>query len=180
MKVFSNKGFTLIEIIVVIAIIATLTAISYASYVTINKKLQLKRFANQLSTDINFAKTKSRELGERIVFVIAKSGVGGQNWITGVNPLSYFAFVDKNKNFTFDTGTDDVAITGLSKPNIKIDNNTISNSCITNGKCFLIFPVGPPLIGASELTIDLKSTSTNYFYSVKVRAITGVAHVKKN
>jgi prepilin-type N-terminal cleavage/methylation domain-containing protein len=179
MLLMKRDGFTLIELIVVIVIILTLLAISYGGFKALNSKYMLKNYANQLSSDINFARNKSKELGERIVFVVADTNRGGQSWITGEKPLNYFAFIDKDKDFGYTSSVDEVLLIGENKGGVLIDNNTIPNNCISNGKCFLIFPVSMPLIGPVDFKIILKNSAINTKYNIIIRAYTGISYVKK-
>ncbi len=179
MKLPNEKGFSLIELITIIVIISILSTISFGSYAYMNRKFKLKNYANRLSSDINFSRLKSKELGERVVFVVANAGSGGQSWISGEKSLLYFAYVDNNHNLTYDSGSDDILLLGHDKGGIFIDSNSISGSCISNGKCILFFPVGTPLIGSSDFEVNLKGKLINSKYSVVIRAITGVSHVEK-
>lgn len=77
-----NKGFTLVELIIVIAIIAILVAILVPNYVRYVEKSRWNNDQNQMETlvgEVNTAITETMEKGDE---VLAKSGTDGKITIT--------------------------------------------------------------------------------------------------
>ena len=77
MKLKSSKGFTLIEMLIVIAIIAILTAITIPTFSHYNNNRNLKEAAQEISGDIQLYKQRAVAENTRYRIVFA---VGGNNY----------------------------------------------------------------------------------------------------
>lgn len=102
-----NKGFTLIELVVVISIIVILSSILFLSRTGEEKKLALQRAAYQLSQDL-------RETQEMAMGAGAVSCVGGETHSFGVyfntasSLISYYLFADCDKDQSYIQANDQV------------------------------------------------------------------------
>jgi len=176
----SKKGFSLIELIVVVSIISTLALIGIPQLNKWRARYRVKNFSYSLASDISYARTISKKDGKRVVVAIVNSGLNPQNWTgnNSVDPVIYLIFEDFNNNQKYDSGEKIIAY-GNGK-GISIIDNTISKSCMNGtGKCIIFFPVGPPLIGENQLTVKVGSVSySDIEYKVVLQGITGVAGVE--
>ena len=106
LRILKNKGFTLIEIFVVIVIIVILLAVSFINYRKIEEDFRLNLLANKLAQDI-------REVQEMAMAAdewdneVPKGGFGVYMRIKpepGLDP--YILFADNNENKICDCGQD--------------------------------------------------------------------------
>jgi|GEM_PF-524034 len=118
-----NKGFTLVELIIVIAIIAILVAILVPNYVRYVEKSRWNNDQNQMETlvgEINTAITETME-DSKDVFVSGKSS----GTIT----------VDKNANLAIEQGVFSTDFTGtLTKTDAKLTDGNTNVKLKNNGK----------------------------------------------
>ena len=94
-RVFMNRGFTIIELMVVISIIGVLALIATPSFVEIKRNSELTSATNNLMEAINTARSEAMKRGRNAV-VAPTTGV---DWNAGIT-----IFVDTNLNNTFDAG----------------------------------------------------------------------------
>ena len=176
----SKKGFSLIELIVVISIISILALIGIPQLNKWRARYRVKNFSYSLASNISYARTVSKKDGKRVVVAIVNSGSNPQNWTSNssIDPVIYLIFEDFNNNQKYDSGEKIIAY-GNGK-GISIIDNTIPNSCMGgSSKCVLFFPVGPPLLGVASLIIKVGSASYgNIEYDVNLQGVTGITEVK--
>ncbi len=102
------RGFTAIELMVVIAIVATLTALAAPSFRPIIEKWRIRDAADNFTSALYVARTEAIKRGGRVV--LRKNPLNAQDcpssdtiqdWGCG-----WFLYVDVNNNEIFDAGTD--------------------------------------------------------------------------
>ncbi len=112
-----NRGFTLIELVVVISIIGLMTGLVLANYRSGEKNLALQRSAHKLSQDLRRAQemaTSAREFQEQ-------TPPGGYGiYLNLLQPDRYVLFADLDGGLDYDTG-EDVETLELEE-NIDIDS----------------------------------------------------------
>lgn len=82
-KGFSNqKGFTLVEVLIVIAVVAVLASLALPSYRTIIEKRQVTSGAEQISAFLSSAQFEAVKRGEPIVVRYDRNGAG--EWCFGL------------------------------------------------------------------------------------------------
>jgi len=122
-----QKGFTLIELIVVMAIIVILTTLVLANYRDGQKRYALSQSAQQLASDLR----RIQNMAMNGVGISAASGRRGYGiYINLANNDSYIIYADQNGNNTWQPSDElieainlanNVKITGVSTPNEKAD-----------------------------------------------------------
>lgn len=134
----SRKGFTLIELMVVVGIMGVLLGAAALSYTTYLPRQRLLGTTREIMTDMQFLRAKAVKLNTTCVVVfnpgafLPEGGVG-----------SYFAFIDDDDSWT----QDDVLInaTGASGPDDLVDPGEATVLPITNKT----MPPGVSMISAS-------------------------------
>lgn len=114
----NNKGFTLIELIVVTSIIMLLTALSLANYNTGKQQLALQRTSFKVSQDLRRAQEMSMSAKE-FNGVIPRGGYGlffRKFPLSGYDyPHLYMLFADLDGSGTMDIGSELVEIIDLEE-----------------------------------------------------------------
>jgi prepilin-type N-terminal cleavage/methylation domain-containing protein len=140
----NNKGFTLIELIVVTSIIMILTALSLANYDTGKKQLALQRASFKVSQDLRRAQEMSMSskefngsipLGGYGLF-FRKFPIGGYDY-----PHLYMLFADLDGNSTMDIGSELVEIIDLEK-GVKFSDFYLDD-IVSNETYFTFIPPDP-------------------------------------
>ncbi len=173
-----KKGFTILELILVVIIISVLLSIGTISFSYWESKIRTKNFVFELVSEINYARDLARKEGKRVFIVIVKPGVGNQNWIgnSNIDPVCYFIFEDDNKNGNYDNG--EKVISYNKCRNVEVIQNGLMRDYSQNGKCMVIFPVGLPLVGASDKFIVIAAKSNhNIQYTIRIHSITGIGEI---
>ena len=92
-----SKGFTLIELMVVIAVLAVLLSIATPSFTAFQRNSELTSLANKLVGSINAARGEAMKTG-RSAFVVPANGT---TWSSGWN-----VYVDMNADNAYTEGVD--------------------------------------------------------------------------
>ena len=95
----NSKGFTLIELIVVMAIIAIMTGIVFANYRNSQQQLALQRAASKLAQDVRRAQEMAMA-SEAFEGSIPEGGYGV--YFTIIEPDHYILFADANGDREYD------------------------------------------------------------------------------
>ena len=119
-----NKGFTLVELIIVIAIIAILVAILVPNYVRYVEKSRWNNDQNQMETlvgEVNTAITETMEKGDEVLTTPTSGDAKGTITIT-------------KKNGTNDT----ITLTGFEAAFLKVLNTTDNHPSANQSKEYLV------------------------------------------
>ena len=171
------KGFSLIELLVVIVIVLILSALSFPVFQKWKVKEDIKNLVYKLSIDIGYGRDYARKNGVRVILAITASTPQYWTGIDKVDPVIYFLFADKNRNGQYDN--DDEILSYGKGRGIVVVRNQISKKCFNEtGRCITFYPVGPPSIGAVPKKIEFQSTAfSDIAYGVEIRSILGIAEV---
>lgn len=118
-----NRGFTIIELLVVISIIVILTGVVLVGYRTGERQLALQRAANKLAQDIRRVQEmamSAKEFGG----IVPEGGYGIR--FKQEESGHYIIFVDSNNNQDYDPGVDGIVEDVKLEKGVEISN--ISNS----------------------------------------------------
>lgn len=103
MRMPDNRGFTLIEIMVVIAVIGIVAAVSIPSMIDWRRDRQLRGSVNNLASDIQLAKLRAIREAEFVTI----------SFDTATN--SYAVHIDPNQNGTLDAGEQSLRVVNLPR-----------------------------------------------------------------
>lgn len=108
---YKEKGFTIVEMIVVVAIIVIISAIVLINYPNAKRQLLIQRATSKLSQDIRRAQSMS--VSSKVASVCAGGAfpLGGYGIYLNSSTQSINIFADCNSNQTFDAGESVESIT---------------------------------------------------------------------
>lgn len=98
----AQKGFTLVELLIVIAIIGIISAFALPNFLTQLKKMEAKTVATSLRTSFSHGKQTALIYQKSVTFCVANDNL--QCVIQNGNHL--LLFIDNNQNQRYDVGTD--------------------------------------------------------------------------
>jgi len=132
-KLFSNRGFTMIELITVMGIISIITVISVSNYRQGNYQVLLDMQANQFAQDAR--KTQEWAMAAHQIGGVSLPGYG--LYVAPGN--SYIIYTDNpgNNNGRYDAGIDPVRQT------VTLDKNVEISSCAPNPASIDFIPPDP-------------------------------------
>ena len=127
---FQKRGFTIIELIVVIGIIALLTALILPNYRRGQESFALQRSATKLAQDLRRAQEMAMSAKKFQACTDSEYKYGYGIYLKEIEPDHYLLFADCNGNGDYDSGRDeivedinfekDVKINKLSKTSLRI------------------------------------------------------------
>lgn len=82
----ANKGFTLIELMVVIAVVAVLLTIAAPSYQKLIERNRLKEASQALKSDLQFARMEAIKRSEPVFFELTEGNNGA--WLYGIGTVA--------------------------------------------------------------------------------------------
>src|SRR5215469_2877214 len=97
-----QRGFTLMELLVVMAIVAILLGLGVPSFRYITNAYRMSAEVNGLLGDLQFARAEAIREGQTVTVCASTNGTactGGGNWASG-----WIVFSDPNSNQTVDAG----------------------------------------------------------------------------
>lgn len=130
---FKIKGFSLIELMVVLSIAAVLIGIGVPSFSSLIQKNRTASQTNALIASINYARSEAMKRGQAVVLASAD---GSRDWSGG-----WQVYLDSNNNGSADSG-EELRIfealpgsSGLSATQVKVtvNKNGFLNGVKTNG-----------------------------------------------
>ena len=129
-----NKGFTLVELIIVIAIIAILVAILVPNYVRYVEKSRWNNDQNQMETlvgEVNTAITETMEKGDEVLGTAGTNGtITKKDGTAGTTAGTNGTITITKKDGTNDT----ITLSGFTDAFMKVLNTTDKNLSFADGK----------------------------------------------
>ena len=148
----NNKGFTIVELVVVLAILSIIMAISIPNFSAWLPRNRIKTSARHIYNDMNLA--KSRAVKDNTVAVI----------IFNIPNDTYTIFLDTSKNWALDAGETIISTGGL-EDDVDIYLTTFpSNTYGFNNRGMS----QPPLTGPYEVYL---TNSSGLFMGVRVNMV---------
>lgn len=147
----NDRGFTLVELLVVISIIAVISAIVFANYRQGEKQFSLQRSAYKLTQDIRRAQNMamaSREVGGAV-----PEGYG--IYLNTTNPTQYILFADEG-NGLYGSGDTDVETLGLEA------GISITGLSPASPLTIVFYPPDPTVLISGNTEINSASITLNY------------------
>ena len=111
----SERGFTLIELMVTLALVAILMAVAVPSFTTFQRNAELTSFSNSLLSGINAARGEAMKRGRNAMVV----PTDGASWSNG-----WTVFVDVDRNGAYDAATDITVLRREAAPSYLTVTNT--------------------------------------------------------
>lgn len=164
-----RKGFTVIELLVVIFIIITLNSISFVYYREGEKQLTFQRTVSKILQDIRRVQEMTIA-GKKCPANVSC----GQNTLYGIefskNSSSYFLYIDLNGNGLFDQSSDHLLEEGKLEAGTKIEEIKINDTFQDKISLTFLPPDPITLINGNPVfsTADIKITRGNANWLIKV------------
>jgi len=118
-----NKGFTIIELLIVISLVSTMSVLVFYDYGKNTKIFALERSAQKISQDLRITQQKSMA-GEG-----SSEGLNGYGIIFDVSNNNYSIYLNNNETPYYDTG-DDIIETIEMPSDVKILNTKKDGSLL--------------------------------------------------
>lgn len=112
MKLRRDKGLTLVELMVTVAVLAIFLAVAAPNLTAVLLKMRLEGVANELRTDLQYARSESIRLKKAVSLASAADGSGYSVTDSGGNSL---------KSVAFAAGTRIGITTGSPAPSVSFD-----------------------------------------------------------
>ncbi|HQS19526.1 MULTISPECIES: GspH/FimT family protein [unclassified Acidovorax] len=115
------RGFTLLEVMVVVAIIAVLAAIAAPSFTPLIERWRVRQAVEGLQSTLYFARSEAIKRGGNITIRKEPTGSNGCALASGTNSwdCGWFVFVDTNGNGAQDSG-EELLQRFATPPNIEV------------------------------------------------------------
>lgn len=122
------RGFTILELMIVVAIVGVLASLAFPAFGELIKNSRRTTVVNELSASLMLARAEAAKRGQPVSVCGLTSGggtscAGGTNWDYG-----WMVFLDPDGDGAFDTGEEVMRRYIVEYPDIKVRTNTESGA----------------------------------------------------